>query len=263
MPQDLPSEGFTMMRLVLLFPLIVACGPGYGLIDEGDDLEEWSEYDGASLRIVSPSSGSFLNLEESHEYRAVLYDADGLEMTWDEVQWGSSADADWTHDIASFTDDTLEVGIHDLTAEVTLPNGDRLAHTVGGVLLQSLYAGTYSGLFHSEVTYDQYTVPCSGSVLIIVDPWGQVAAGGADCVTSLMGFEAELSYLFDLQNDAGVLSGTAGADLFGWYQLDVPASGTLDPDGVGLVVDFGGDFMEFIALGGTVEAARVSLDAGM
>ncbi|MBW1881111.1 MAG: hypothetical protein JRI25_05155 [Deltaproteobacteria bacterium] len=253
-----------MKHLVLLFPLFIACGPGYGLIDDGDDLlDEASEYDGASLRIVSPSSGTFLALEDSHEFSAVLYDAEGIEMTWEEVQWTSSADADWTRDVASFTDDTLEVGIHDITAEVTLPNGDRLAHTVGGILVQSFYAGTYSGLFHSEVTYDAYTVPCSGSVLIIVDPWGEVAAGGADCVTSLMGFDTELSYIFDLQNDAGVLSGTAGADLFGWYTLDVPASGTLDPNGIGLTVDFGGDFMEFISLGGTVEAARVSLDAGM
>jgi len=255
-----------MKRLALLFPLVVACGPGYGLIDEGDSedsLDEYSEYDGASLRIVSPSSGTFLALEETHDYRAVLYDADGNEMDWDEVHWSSSVDTAWTWDVASFTDDTLAVGVHDITAEVTLPNGDRLAHTVGGILLQSFYAGTYSGLFHSEVAYDQYTVPCSGSVLIIVDPWGEVAAGGADCVTSLMGFDAELSYVFDLQNDAGVLTGTAGADLFGWYTLDFPASGTLDPNGAGMVLDFGGDFMQFISLDGTAEAERVSLDAGM
>src|SRR5690606_34762646 len=106
---------------------------------------------------------------------------------------------------AAFDDDALDVGIHDITAEVTLPNGDRLAHTVGGILLQSLYAGTYSGIFNAQLQWEDLPIDCSGAVLLIVDPWGEVVAGDANCLASLLGFDAPIDFIFDLDNDDGAI----------------------------------------------------------
>lgn len=246
------------MRYALLFaPLLGACAT-VATVDEAPD--QWGD---ATLRIVSPASGEFLALEEVHTFQAELVDSAGEVVAWDEVSWTASADPDWARQGASFEADGLDVGVHDITAEVELPNGDRLAHTVGGVLLQSKYAGTYSGLFNSQVTYDQYAADCSGTVLLIVDPYGDVAAGDASCLASLMGFDAEVQYVFDLNNDTGSLSGTAGVDLFGWYTLDFPAQGTLDPADGTMDISFGGDGAQIVTIDGSVEADRVSLDAGL
>ena len=68
----------------------------------------------------------------------------------------------------SFSDDTLGVGTHAITAEVSLPNGDRLSYTNGGILVQSIYAGTYAGLFDSTVTYDTYSLGCAGAATLVV-----------------------------------------------------------------------------------------------
>lgn len=259
------------MRRIVLFSVLAvsACAPQYAIIEdeEGVDTEEIVDealYDGATLRIVQPASGSFLPLGEDHDFVAELIDIDGNPI--DEVgpvTWSSTADDGWEPETElSFEDDSLDVGIHDITAQVRLPNGDRLAHTVGGILLQSPYAGTYAGTFSAEMVSDQYTIGCGGSAVLIVDPYGEVVGGDASCVTNLMGYEVELQFLFDLGNEEGDVEGTAAADLMGWYQLDFAAVGSVTEDGE-LELEFGGEGNSggFLDVSGGLTADRVTRDA--
>jgi len=249
-----------MSRWLLLLPLISACTT-VGVVDEPND--PWAD---ATLRIQQPASGSFLELEDSHEFLATLTAANGTELSTDglDIEWTSSVESSWSRQGASFTDDSLDVGLHDITAEVVLPNGDRLAHTVGGILLQSRYAGTYSGLFDTQIGFQQAQANCSGTVTLIVDPYGRSSTGDATCVASLLGNSTQVHYTFDLTNASGALDGTAALDLFGFSGLQFPAQGTLDPDDGTLDVSFdGGPASQFIAISGTAQADRTSRDAGL
>ena len=255
------------MRLgLLLVSLLAACDNSTGVVDlEGEDAlndaPDYSAYDNATLRIVEPASGAFLALEEVHDFTATLTGADGAPLDVEDISWTSSVDSTWEQTGVAFQDDTLDVGTHDITAEIELPNGDRLAHTVGGVLVQSKYAGTYAGLFSANVTYDVYTVACSGAALIIVDPYGENATGTADCLISLGGYDVQAQYIFDLQNDDGVLSGTASADIGGLFQYPFDATGTLDPASDTLEITFGGDVFGLMTIDAAVGTERVSLDS--
>lgn len=261
-----------MTRALLLLPFVVGCTTGISIREpEGelgsihDDVVEDDDprWDGASLRIVSPASGSFMALEENRTFTAELTDAYGEPVEDVEIRWTSSADVSWQKAGVSFDDADLDVGLHDITAEATLPNGDRLVYTAGGVLLQSKYAGTYSGLFNSNVTYDGYSMACAGTALIVVDAWGEEATGDATCVIAFNGYELEATYLFDLENDGGDLDGTVAIDIGGFYQVEFEGDGDLDGDEGLLDIAFEGDLADTMAIDGTVEAPRVSLDAGL
>ena len=164
------------MRALLLLPLMMACTPTYNVVGiddtEVDDTEEqdWSAYEGASLRIVSPSSADFLPLGEDADFEAELLSVEGEPLEYDDIFWTSSVDEGWSGVGLQFEDDSLDVGIHDITAEVDLPSGDRLAHTIGGVLVQSPFAGTFTGLFAADITYDTYIITCAGTATLVVDP---------------------------------------------------------------------------------------------
>ena len=222
---------------------------------------ETTLYDEVVLRIVSPDSGEFLALGETHTFEAELVNPDGTVVDYDEIVWSSSYDSAWLPVGALFEDATLDVGVHDITAEVELPNGDRLAHTVGGVLLQSVYAGTYSGLFSSSTEYQGFPLGCSGVANLVVDPYGETVIGDASCVAMLYTFEVELAYLFEIENSEGDLFGVTNADLFGVFEWPFDSEGALSEDGL-MEFAFGDDLGDII-MEGTVEAERVSLDAGL
>ncbi len=254
-----------MSRLSLVFPLValVGCTGGAVLSDGETDSDPFAAYDGADLRITEPGSGDLLLIEEAHTFTAEVRGADGVVMPYDDIAWSSSADAAWLPTGATFLDETLAPGMHDITAEASLPNGDRVAHTIGGVRLQSKWAGTYAGLFSSAV-HTQYqntpiTVTCSGAATMVVDLLGETATGGADCVLALNGFDVPASYVFDLVNDDGALTGTAELDLM-LTTVPYEATGSIDPETFELTLAFGGEIPVIGTTDGSVAADRVSLD---
>jgi hypothetical protein len=230
----------------------------------GGTVSETHLYDGATLRVVSPAPAAFLPLEEVASFEAELVAADGSALDGSMIRWTSSADAGWSGTGEAFDDDTLDVGIHDITAEAVLPNGDRLVYAVGGVLRQSTFAGTYSGLFTVDGAYLGVVFTCSGVGLTVCEPYGTDITGDAECLVSILGFDLPLSFVFELENTAGVVTGTAGADLFGLFSYDFPAFGSLLPASDGLAIDFEGavPFTD-ITITGAYDAERVSLDAGL
>jgi hypothetical protein len=260
------------MRLVAyvigLSLAITGCSPKYNVLgidtDEEEEEEVEFDYSNATLRIVQPKSGSFVPYNETANFEAELLDKDGNVLELEDVTWSSSVDTAWDPTGRSFDDDSLDVGLHDLTAQIQLPNGDRLAYSVGGVLVQSVWAGTYVGTFIADVQYDEFPLGCAGSALLVIDPYGQVLTGASDCVVSVGGNALDLSFLFDVEhNGDGELNGTVAADIFGWFQFDFDAEGGIDLPEENLNISFGGNPFGDLSIDGSVSADRISLDAGL
>ena len=221
----------------------------------------YPEYDTALLRIIAPTSGAFLPYGEQHSFEAEVVDQYDNPMDFEEIVWTSSAASDWEVTGAEVLDGSLDVGRHDITATAELPNGDRLAYTVGGVLLQSVYAGTYSGLFSSNLGYSGYTLGCAGAATLMVDAYGETVSGDAACIVTLGSFDLDLTYNFDLSNDEGALSGIMNVELLGFIEIPVDIEGTVSDEGV-LDLNWYDDSSE-ATTEGEITLERVSLDAGL
>jgi hypothetical protein len=232
----------------------------YATWSQPDPEPDWSAYDGAWARIVSPMPGAVVPWEEMQHYEVIVRNPAGDELEPDAVFWQSSADPDFTGDEASFDSDTLELGTHDLTVLVDLPNGSRVAHSVSGVKVQSLYAGTYAGLFSVDGTVNNITVTCTGAALVDLGAQGVIGTGEADCLVSLLGIDVPMTWLFDLENVDGEVTGTGGVDLLGFFTYDIPVTGgSVDPEGAGLQVDFAGPIPFVGELSAFLDAPRVAL----
>ncbi|MCB9765903.1 MAG: hypothetical protein H6739_39380 [Alphaproteobacteria bacterium] len=254
-----------MRTTALLLLFAAACSPSSPKLgdDTGDitgpDEEEldalWGE---ATLEILTPRSGDFVPYGEESDFEAVVYDADGNPTDFAEITWSSNEDEAWLGEGAAFVDDTLDVGTHALTAIARLPNGDRLTYTVGGVLVQSAYAGTYTGSVSVDATYNEYQVGCSGSSTVVIDAYGEQVEGGAGCLLSFQGFDIDLSFIITADNDDGDLEGDAAVDIFG-FEYAMPMEGEVDPDGA-LFATFSGD--AYIELAGELDLVRITRDTG-
>lgn len=223
--------------------------------------EDFSEYDGATLVVVSPGSGDFYPLDEGVPFIAHLYAADGSELPADDlVTWSTSVDSSWSATGTDFVDD-LPVGVHDISAVASLPNGDRLGWTVGDVRVQHQDAGTYVGDlmvdFSIEYKGVPYTATCIGAATLIVDAWGETAIGESSCTTSLLGYDLSSDYSFDFAIEDAQLEGEAILDLT-WFESQFSATGTLG-DGE-LHAEWADSFMGFLDFAGELELARISLD---
>jgi len=251
--------------------LLFACAPSEVEVHEIDEdtlpaeteeeVEDFSEWDGAMLEVLYPASGDFLPWGEVNPFSARVVDTEGNDLGFDEIQWTSDIDDVWTPIGGTFDDDALDIGTHTLTATAELPNGDRLAYSLGGVLVQSIYAGTYAGSLTVSTEYDGYAFACSGGSTLVVDPYGVDVTGDANCLLllSYSGFELELdlAYVSNIENDMGVLGGDMAAEVYG-YELPVDFEGTLTEDGE-LTGGFTTDLLGVI-LDGELSASRVSRD---
>lgn len=220
---------------------------------------EWAD---ARLVVHAPVSAAFLPFGDTATFQATVYGADGEPKDFPDISWTSDVDADWSLIGQEVEDSALGVGTHALTAEARLPNGDRLASTVGGVLVQSIYAGVYVGELQITATGEyngqELAVGCSGPLTLVVDAEGKVGTGEAGCLISLLGYDLDTAYVFDLENDAGDISGQAAIDL-SWFQYGVDTTGTLSEDGE-LEGDFFADVAGFLAMEGVYTASLLTRD---
>lgn len=229
--------------------------------DTGETEEDTSMWDDATLVIHSPASGAFLPWAVPSTFSATVYDATGAATDFDEITWTSDIDSAWGITGREVEDDALDVGVHALTATARLPNGDRLAYTVGGVLVQSPYAGVYTGTLTVNLAYDKYAAGCAGGATLVVDAYGETVTGESACVLSLAGYELDTSWVFDYANTTGALDGTAGADLT-WFTYDFDSTGTVTEEGE-LTGSWAGDVYGTLTVDGSFEATRVSRDVPM
>lgn len=262
------------MRLGLLALFAAGCNQSYGIVLEDATKATGTDptgtqvtdptattsvsWEGATLVINSPLSGDFLPWGEDATFSATVTDGDGNPTDFDAIDWSSDIDGTWTLSGHEVVDAGLDVGTHTLTATAELPNGDRLASSVGGVLVQSAYAGIYTGSINIDLAYDTYVVSCIGSVTLTVDVYGEAAAGDANCLLDLFGYEVDTTYAIDLANDDGALSGISQADLY-VTTYDFETEGELSEDGE-LVGSFSDDVYGYLAVDGSIEATRVTRD---
>jgi len=228
-------------------------------VDTGPTDEEldaiWGD---TQLVITSPHSGDFLPLGVLSPFQAEILDADGNPMDFDDIQWSSSIDSDWAPTGKDF-EDTLSVGTHDITATAELPNGDRLAYTVGGVLVQSEDTGIYAGSVQIDVTVEYggtpYTVSCIGATTITVNQEGDNATGTSTCTISLFGYDTDANQDIDLDVASGGLSGEVALDL-SLFSYGFDASGSV-ADGE-LSATWSDDVYGYASVEGTLEATRLT-----
>jgi hypothetical protein len=224
---------------------------------------DWSAYDDATVEIVSPQPGETVPWGESYPYEAVVTNPAGDVLSVDAVTWTARDDLDFHGEALAFDDDGLGVGMHEVSVVVDLPSGDRLGHTVGGVRVQSPWAGTYAGLFKVDGTVNNITIACTGSGTVVFGPLGQLGTGGADCVVSLLAISIPMTWNLELENTDGVITGTGGVELVGIFTWDLPADGVIDPITQTADVSFEGPIPFIGSLSASFEAPRISLDSGL
>lgn len=258
-----------MLPLLLV---IAGCHQSYGIqlkdttgvVSEGSDpsvsdpVTTDGSWEDATLVINSPRSGDFLPWGEDATFSATVYDAAGNPTDFDDITWSTSLSDAWGLEGHEVVDASLDVGTHDITASAELPNGDRLASTVGGVLVQSPYAGIYSGDITVDVTIDTYTVSCVGAVTLTVDAYGEAAVGDANCQLDLYGYPVDTAYAIDLANNDGLLEGVSTADLY-ITTYDFSTEGEITEDGV-LSGGFTDDVYGYLGVEGVIDATRVTRD---
>jgi hypothetical protein len=225
--------------------------------DTGEDVESvWSE---ATLEVLSPQSAEFIFLGEETLFEAAIFDEDGNELEFTEIEWSSSEDSSWIQSGDSFYD-TLIAGRHAITAQAKLPNGDRLSYVAGGVLVQHPNAGIYAGTTSIDVTINYsppITVSCSGGVTVTIDTAGEFGTGQGDCIVNINGADIPSSYLFDLELVEDVVGGTAALDLW-LIQQAFPLVGSVG-DGE-LTASWNDSILSgYIDVVGTLDLTRVSL----
>lgn len=239
-----------------------------GTTDEGEDEEEelseeerelWA---GASLAILSPSPSAFLPYGEEATFEAVLFDADGQAIDFDDISWTSDV-GDWEGTGSLFDDDSLELGHHTLTATAELPDGARLASQVGGILVQDDRAGTWVGTLQVDLSFEYEGTPlnasCVGTTFLDVAPEGEGAEGESTCFLSAVIFETDLTHVFSLEFDGEEVSGEAAIDIFG-FELAFPAEGDIQDRE--LLVSWTGELLGYADLTGTLSLEQVSRDTG-
>jgi hypothetical protein len=274
------------VSLVGLTVTILGCSPDYGVeiegegltaepIDNAQDDDEGSEneedevdpevaeaFEDAIIRIVYPPSGEFLAYGEAHTFEAVIQTPDGDELAFADIAWTSDADDEWGPAGDVFETDSIDVGTHNITAEATLPDGSRVAHTVGGVLVQHEAAGTYVGdmIIELDMEFDGTPVgtSCIGAALIVVDEYGEIAEGGSACTLDVLGyFSMEINHSFEYNIDGADIGGDAFVMIpFLGFGLPFGSEGQL-VDGQ-LTSDWEGSFSGYIDIGGTLDVTRLT-----
>jgi hypothetical protein len=267
----------TPLRVILIPLLSIACQPRFttseaeefsdsdvvedNVDEDEDETEDWSAWEGAELIVHSPESGSLLWLGEDTDFEAELIAVDGSSLEWSEVAWTTSIDDDWTGSGLEFEDDDLIAGLHDLRVETTLPTGDHLVWTVGGVRVQHEHAGTYVGNMLVDATSDydgtEYTTTCIGAAIIAVNAEGELASGDSNCLISLLGYDIDANYDFELDIDDDEIEGVAALDLV-WSSVDFEATGEIE-DGM-LTASWADTLYDTILMEGTLELERISYE---
>jgi len=228
-------------------------GTDTAAVEEEVDDEYWSS---THLVVLAPESGAFLPLGESASFEAEVQDEAGDRVDFDEIDWSSDSDDVWVQTTSAFEDDTLGVGTHTITAQAELPNGDRLAYAVGGVLVQSDFAGTYTGTVQIDASFDlggtAYTVTCSGASTLVVDQEGEVVEGESECLLSISGFDLDLSFEIDGENSEGEVTGSGSATLYS-FEL----TGSVTTEGV-LALTFSDSLLGYLDMEGEIAAERIT-----
>lgn len=240
--------------------------------DQGDEAQEDPDdeidpdlaeaFKDAIIRIVYPPSGEFLPYAETHTFEAVIQTPEGEALDFADIAWTSDADDEWTPEGDIFESDTIDVGTHNITAEATLPDGSRVAHTVGGVLVQHENAGTYVGDMIIELDLEYGGTPvgtsCIGAALIVIDEYGELAEGNSACTLDVLGyFSTEIDHSFEYEILDADLAGNAFV-VIPFLGLGLPFDSEGEIADGRITSDWEGGFADYLDLAGTLDVTRLT-----
>jgi hypothetical protein len=280
MVHSIEEKAMHVPTFLALSALLFGCAPDYKVVvdeeglapstadvdddDDGNEVEEeedFSMYEGAMIRILAPVSGDFLPWGDLHNFEAVLETPDGEYLPFDGIEWSSDEDDAWMQTGSDVEDDSIDVGTHNITAQAVLPDGSRLAHTIGGVLVQHPDAGTYVGDMILGIDLEFGGTPvgtsCIGGAIVVIDAYGEEALGVSACTLDLLGYlTLEVSHVFEYEIDEDDISGNAFVELtfLGW-DLPFESEGSLS-DG-NMVSSWSGG-VGGAELEGTLEVDRIT-----
>ncbi len=260
-----------MKLLITLLPLVMTSGcrsdseileiDTGGLTDTASTTtEDFSDWEGAVLEIISPTANEFLALGEDAEFEFVMWSADGDPLDpaeLDNVIWSSSVDAAWSGFSSEFDDDDLGVGTHTIKASATLPTEQNVFDAVGGVLVQHEDAGTYAGLVTTSTEAEEIQVSCAGGAVMVVDAYGEGGYGEATCYLGFQGQEIELIYEFNLAFEDNDAVGTVEV-LLGSFGIPFDYTGNIYSGDI--TGEWEGSIAGFADIAGSLDVERISRD---
>jgi hypothetical protein len=230
-----------------------------GFDDEGSTGDDQA-YDHAILKVHEPVAGSIYPTGAPVPVLAEVLDLDGFPLPIKDVVWRSDR-LDHVLHATLHGELVLPVGVHEIGATVRLPNGDRLAGSVGGVRVQSAATGIYVGetVMRIEMEFEGQEVrpACIAGLAFTVDMDGErILPQTGTCTLELVVFSFDLEYSLDATIHGDRVHGTILYDVAGFLKLPFDFEGTLS-DGV-FEASFAGDLTLPLVGTGSVEG---SLDA--
>jgi hypothetical protein len=223
---------------------------------------DFPEFDTATLVVHSPQSADILFLEDGVVLDAEVVDGDGIPMDFDDIVWELDGDSEPLL-VVGFGEVDLDYGIYDFTVAATLPNGDRLVTSIGGVRVQGRHAGVYTGNFQMNIDIEfngtPITASCLGGLDFVVSMSGRTIVGDDGACTINLFVAGEFDVGYDLTGEVGDDDDDAAGDVeidLGFFAIPVAWSGGISDgelfgsfEGTAILFDFDG----------SIEASRVSL----
>jgi hypothetical protein len=244
---------------VYLTPPGGGSGGGSGGDGPGEVVDEFPEFDGATLVVQRPLSASIHYTEDGVELDAEVLSAEGDTLDFDAIVWTSDQENGAIFE-GNSGDTDLDWGIHAITATADLPNGDRLQSTFGGIRVQGRQTGIYAGNMDISVAIDFQGTPvnaqCAGGLDFMVDMAGRTLGGGGQCAVNLVVINSiDMNYNVNADIDGDNADGNVGIDL-GFIDVPISFDGGFVSDGE-FEAFFDGQVLTF-GLDGSMKASRVS-----
>jgi hypothetical protein len=235
-------------------------------VDTEPEVDPNAVYDDAYLDVASPLPAAlYETIDGKLPLEGRVYGADGTLLPFKDVRWevrelGTEVFVGRNGEV------TTGFGVFTFDVSAALPNGDRLATTVGGVRVQHPRAGIYAGSVAVDAVLTGLQLPlsssCLGSLVFDVGLDGRVIGGDGGCTLAfpIGGLSFDLAYTFE----GNIVDPDASGDLLvdaGFFDIPLGWEGAFNPsgtlegtfDGVGLAL-FGYGF----DLSGTIVADRIT-----
>ncbi|MBC8067378.1 MAG: hypothetical protein IAG13_03515 [Deltaproteobacteria bacterium] len=203
--------------------------------DDGASTGDEPELVGPRLSVYEPQSPSIHYVGEPMPLLAELYDADGLVIGFDEIVWNADAVGPALH-IGAEGEVELTPGLYEIIATASLPGGDRVSSTIGGVRVQTRWTGNYSGDAILALAVELQGIPlaptCVGPLELRVDYDGEsIEVQDGTCSLNAIITTFDVVYTIDGEFDNGVGRGTIDYEIAGLFTLTFEWSGAFVEDG--------------------------------
>jgi hypothetical protein len=220
-----------VLRMLALPCALPFAGCADDSITEADDSDDFEAYDHAVLKLYEPVAGSVHHVGEPLPAVAELLDLDGFPLPIKEVVWRSDH-VDHVLLASMQGEVVLPIGVHEVGATVRLPNGNRLAASVGGVRVQSPATGVYVGetVLRLELEFEGQTVrpACIAGLAFTVDMAGErLQPQAGSCTLELIVFSFDLEYELSGTIEGETVHGTIRYDVGGLFMLPFEFEGRI------------------------------------